>query len=141
MIIGDDVPVYTIGITAGLLGVHPETLRIWERQSLIRPARRGGQRLYSANDVKRLRFVKHLTDDKGLNLAGVRQVVEMYPCWWLDNCPGGMSPELKARTKACWKEHDTYCHVVVDKADLCGGCRIYQNRERCGSCARSNRDS
>lgn len=142
MIVNDDVPVYTIGVIADLLRVHPETLRIWERQRLVKPARRKGQRLYSANDVRRLKFIRYLTDHKGLNLAGVKQVVEMYPCWWLDNCRGGTPTEPGTRTtKACWREEGTYCHAVLDKADLCAGCRIYENRARCESCTRLQKDS
>ena len=141
MIVNDNVPVYTIGVIADLLRVHPETLRIWERQELVKPARRKGQRLYSANDVRRLKFIRCLTDHKGLNLAGVKQVVEMYPCWWLDNCPGGTSAKSEMRAKACWREEGTYCHVVLDKADLCSGCPIYQNRARCESCTKFKKDS
>jgi hypothetical protein len=107
----------------------------------VNPVRRKGHRLYSANDVRRLKFIRCLTERKGLNLAGVRQVVDMYPCWWLDNCPGGTRKEPGARTKACWREEGTHCHMVLDKADLCSGCRIYENRARCESCVRRQKDS
>lgn len=141
MILSDDMPAYTIGVIADLLRVHPETLRIWERHKLVRPVRRKGHRLYSANDLRRLRFIRYLTEQKGLNLAGVRALVDMYPCWWLDNCPGGTLAQPNVRTRVCWKEEGTYCQMVLDKADLCSGCRVYENQARCASCSRLEKDS
>lgn len=63
-------PLYTIGIVADLMDVHPETLRVWEHHGLLKPPRRNTQRLYTDGDLKRLGFIKGLLD-KGLNLAGV----------------------------------------------------------------------
>ena len=63
-------PLYTISVIAELMGVHPETLRVWERHGLLKIPRRNAQRLYTDNDLKRLSFIQDLLD-KGLNLAGV----------------------------------------------------------------------
>jgi MerR family transcriptional regulator/heat shock protein HspR len=69
--------VYVISVAAELAGVHPQTLRIYERKGLLDPARTaGGNRRYSDSDLDRLRRIAELTDD-GLNLAGVRRVLEL----------------------------------------------------------------
>jgi MerR family transcriptional regulator, heat shock protein HspR len=73
-----DVPLYVISVAAELAGLHPQTLRAYEREGLLRPARtQGGTRRYSPRDVERLRFIRTLTQDEGLNLAGVRVVLEL----------------------------------------------------------------
>jgi MerR family transcriptional regulator/heat shock protein HspR len=69
--------VYVISVAAELAGVHPQTLRIYERKGLLEPARTaGGNRRYSEADLDRLRRIAELTEE-GLNLAGVRRVLEM----------------------------------------------------------------
>ena len=74
----DDRPRYMISVAADLVGMHPQTLRIYESKGLIRPKRtRGNTRLYSEADVERLRAIQQLTSELGLNLAGVEQVLHM----------------------------------------------------------------
>ena len=72
-----DRGVYVISVSAELAGVHPQTLRIYERRGLLDPARsRGGSRRYSDDDIERLRRIHDLTSE-GLNLEGVRRVMEL----------------------------------------------------------------
>ena len=74
----DDRPRYTISVAAELVGMHPQTLRIYETKGLIRPGRTpGGTRLYSERDLGRLREIQQLTTEFGLNLAGVQRVLAM----------------------------------------------------------------
>jgi MerR family transcriptional regulator/heat shock protein HspR len=74
----DDRAVYVISVAAELAGVHPQTLRIYERKGLVQPKRTpGNSRRYSARDVARLRMIQHLTQEQGMNLAGVRMMLEM----------------------------------------------------------------
>lgn len=69
--------VYVISVAAELAGVHPQTLRIYERKGLVDPARTaGGSRRYSDADIKMLRRIQDLTEE-GLNLAGVRRVLQL----------------------------------------------------------------
>lgn len=69
--------VFVISVAAELAGVHPQTLRIYERKGLVDPARTGGgSRRYSEDDIDRLRRIQDLTND-GLNLAGVKRVMEL----------------------------------------------------------------
>ena len=61
-----------------MLDMHPQTLRKYERLGLVRPARTvGSMRLYSRDEIERLRFIKRLVDDMGVNLAGVQQLLEI----------------------------------------------------------------
>src|SRR6266540_365360 len=70
--------VYIISVAAELAGVHPQTLRIYERKGLLRPARTpGNTRRYSQRDIARLQMIQKLTQEQGLNLAGVKMIVEM----------------------------------------------------------------
>jgi MerR family transcriptional regulator/heat shock protein HspR len=69
--------VYIISVAAGLVGVHPQTLRIYERRGLLNPYRTpGGTRRYSAADLERLGLIQELTAD-GINLEGVKRILEM----------------------------------------------------------------
>ena len=68
---------FIISVAAELAGVHPQTLRIYERKGLVDPARTvGGSRRYSEEDIERLRRIQDLTNE-GLNLAGVKRVIEL----------------------------------------------------------------
>src|SRR5213078_2021131 len=74
----DDRPRYMISIAADLVGMHPQTLRIYEDKGLIRPKRTAGNtRLYSEADLDRLRLIQRLTNELGLNLAGVEHVLRL----------------------------------------------------------------
>ena len=74
----DDRPRYMISIAAELVGMHPQTLRIYEQKGLVRPRRTpGNTRLYSERDVERLRLIQRLTTELGLNLAGVELVLRL----------------------------------------------------------------
>lgn len=75
---GSDRAVYMISVAAELAGVHPQTLRIYERKGLVRPKRtQGNTRRYSDADVELLRWIQALTQDEGINLAGVKHIMEM----------------------------------------------------------------
>jgi MerR family transcriptional regulator/heat shock protein HspR len=71
-------PRYMISVAAELVGMHPQTLRIYEQKGLVNPQRTAGNtRLYSDADVERLQLIQRLTTDIGLNLAGVERVLHM----------------------------------------------------------------
>jgi MerR family transcriptional regulator, heat shock protein HspR len=74
----DDRPRYMISVAAELVGMHPQTLRIYEAKGLVRPKRTpGNTRLYSEADLERLRLIQRLTTGLGLNLAGVETVLRL----------------------------------------------------------------
>ena len=71
--------IYVISVAARILRMHPQTLRKYERVGLVRPSRTGGMlRLYSEEDILRLRLIKHLVVELGLNLAGVQLVLDLF---------------------------------------------------------------
>ncbi len=73
-----DEAVYVISVAAELSDMHPQTLRTYEREGLVEPSRTSGNtRRYSQRDIDRLRFIRHLTQEEGLNLAGVRVVLDL----------------------------------------------------------------
>jgi MerR family transcriptional regulator/heat shock protein HspR len=75
---GSERPIYMISVAAELVGMHPQTLRMYEAKGLVRPQRTpGGTRLYSEADIERLRIVQRLTNEVRLNLAGVELVLRM----------------------------------------------------------------
>jgi len=74
----DERPRYMISVAAELVGMHPQTLRIYEAKGLVRPKRTpGNTRLYSEADLERLRLIQRLTGQLGLNLAGVETVLRL----------------------------------------------------------------
>jgi len=74
----DSEPCYVISVAARMIGVHAQTLRYYERAGMIEPSRSAGnRRLYSTEDIDRLRRIKTLIDDLGVNLAGVEVILRM----------------------------------------------------------------
>src|SRR5215208_6459559 len=73
-----DGPVFVISVAAQLAGMHPQTLRQYDRLGLVTPTRTTGRgRRYSAYDVAKLRYVQHLSQNEGVNLAGVRRILQL----------------------------------------------------------------
>jgi len=69
-------PVFTIGIVADIVGVSVQTLRLWENKGLIKPSRKGKDRYYSQDDLKKLKYIKYLLSEKKLNTYGARELLE-----------------------------------------------------------------
>ena len=73
-----DEPVYLISVAARMCGLHPQTIRLYERLGLIKPHRVGrSKRLYSEADIERLRRIQHFTQELGVNLAGVDIILRL----------------------------------------------------------------
>ncbi|EIU4171987.1 heat shock transcriptional regulator HspR [Campylobacter jejuni] len=73
-----DEPVYLISVVAKVLSIHPQTLRQYEREGLIKPSRTDGKiRLYSQRDIDRIKLILRLTRDMGINLAGVDVILKL----------------------------------------------------------------
>lgn len=74
----DETPVYVISVAAQLSGLHPQTLRQYDRLGLVCPDRTPGRgRRYSARDIRMLREVQRLSQDHGINLAGIKRIIEL----------------------------------------------------------------
>ena len=76
--VSEDAPVFVISVAASLAGMHAQTLRQYDRLGLVTPGRTvGGGRRYSARDVALLREVQRLSQDEGVNLAGIKRIIEL----------------------------------------------------------------
>jgi MerR family transcriptional regulator/heat shock protein HspR len=77
-VIDDDTPVFVISVAAELSGMHPQTLRQYDRIGLVSPGRAGGGgRRYSSRDVELLREVQRLSQEDGVNLAGIKRIIDL----------------------------------------------------------------
>lgn len=77
-VVDRDAAVFTIGVAASLAGMHPQTLRAYDRMGLVSPRRsRGRGRRYSPRDVAKLRLVQHLSQEEGINLTGIQRILEL----------------------------------------------------------------
>lgn len=77
-VVDKDAPIFVISVAAQLAGMHPQTLRTYDRVGLVSPRRTTGRgRRYSPRDVARLRLVQRLSQDEGINLQGIRRILEL----------------------------------------------------------------
>ncbi len=106
-------PLYLISVVSEMLHVHPQTLRLYEREGLITPRRTKKQRLYSEQDVDRLNFILQLTRDMGVNKAGVDIILRMRHRMELmqremeemmNNLEGELRRDFRERLKRALKE-------------------------------------
>lgn len=78
MVLRDDEPCFTIGVVHQMIGLHPQTLRHYERLGLVRPHRKDSNiRMYSAKDLERIALIKRWMEEFGVNLAGVEVMLKM----------------------------------------------------------------
>jgi len=117
-------PVFAIGVAADLVGVSVHTLRMYETEGLIIPQRtQSKRRLYSQTDIERLQCIRVMIEDRGFNLAGIKGMMSMAPCWEIkgsdidrvscDAYKSSMEPcwVVKSKTSACQEEACFECPV------------------------------
>ncbi|MCK4234288.1 MerR family transcriptional regulator [candidate division WOR-3 bacterium] len=76
--INEETPLFTISIVSQILGIHSQTLRIYDREGLVCPIRTpSNRRLYSERDIKRLKYVCYLVHERGVNISGAKIILEM----------------------------------------------------------------
>ncbi|MFC1925372.1 MerR family transcriptional regulator [Chloroflexota bacterium] len=123
-------PLYSIGVVSELLGVHPETIRLWEKAGIAQPPqRRSGKRFYSEKDYKRLQFV-HTLAQEGLTVRAMLYYLRLYPCWKTMECASCLhSSARNASTKPCWQESGTYCQVANNE-NPCTSCKSSMGEEK-----------
>ena len=101
-------PRYMISVAAELVGMHPQTLRIYETKGLVRPSRTpGNTRLYSEADLERLRLIQRLTTELGLNLAGVEHVLRLE-----DELRRLQAQHRAAGARACGRRSELHAQAV-----------------------------
>jgi MerR family transcriptional regulator, heat shock protein HspR len=81
-----ETPVYSIGVAAQLLNVHPRTLRIYENEGLVKPSRKGRRRYFSQNDITWINCVRSMIHEEGISIPGIRKLLRFAPCWEITDC-------------------------------------------------------
>lgn len=125
-------PVYTISVAADLVGVSVHTLRMYETEGLLLPERTASkQRLYSQMDIERLRCIRLAIEERGLNLAGIKAILSMIPCWELKGCSPEDQQACDAFTEIkepCWavKRMGPFCRELD-----CRNCEVYRRASTC----------
>jgi len=79
--------IFTIGVAAQMLDVHPRTLRIYEEDELIRPMRKGKWRYFTMNDVKWVECLRSMIHEHGISIAAIKKLLQYTPCWNIADCP------------------------------------------------------
>lgn len=79
--------IFTIGVAAQMLDVHPRTLRIYEQERLITPMRKGKWRYYTMNDVKWIECLRAMIHVHGISIAAIKKLLQYTPCWNISDCP------------------------------------------------------
>ena len=79
--------IFTIGIAAQMLDVHPRTLRIYEEEGLIKPMRKGKWRYYTMNDIRWIECLREMIHEHGISIAAVKKLLHYTPCWNITDCP------------------------------------------------------
>ncbi len=82
-----ETPVYSIGVAAQLLNVHPRTLRIYEDEGLVKPARNGNRRIFSQNNIIWIGCIRKMIHDEGISIPGIKKLLRYAPCWEITDCP------------------------------------------------------
>lgn len=125
-------PVFTIGTVAGMLNVAVQTVRLYEREGLILPAKtKSGHRMFSLHDVDRLKCIRRLLTKDGLNIAGIKKLMSLLPCW---EFKGGLDEECKQ----CPAYYETIgpCWSIKNVGQKCVGqdcrtCKVYRTVVSC----------
>jgi MerR family transcriptional regulator/heat shock protein HspR len=125
MAVSDKDPIYPISVAAKLLDVHPRTLRIYEEEDLLKPARQGQKRYFSNNDIEWVRCLRHLIHAEGISIPGIKKLLKLSPCWEIKNCPPEVHTNcdaFKDHSLPCWERANTACARNMDQ---CSSCEIF----------------
>lgn len=127
-------PIYTISNAARILGISVHTLRMYEREGLLLPFRKdSNQRLYSEQDLERVRCIQKTINEDKINIEGMRRVLALLPCWAIVKC------SVKDRENCeFYSTHTQPCWMVNHKNNTCQDrdcrdCEVYQSFGSCGS--------
>ena len=123
-------PVYTLSVTADLSGVPSHSIRQYIDKGLLIPFKKESSRnLFSQVDILRLKYIHKLLEKDGLNIAGIRTLLALIPCWAIRQCSGNERKKCQAyisETYPCWEasEKGTLC-----KNTNCRECEVYRSVE------------
>lgn len=125
-----EMPLYPIGIVAELIGTTDQTLRLYEKHGLLKPARRNKNRFYSENDIKWLRCLRELIHTKKISIEGIKKLLEYAPCWEITVCSEERKNKCSAyidKTKPCWELNRMICNKESGK--ICEDCVVYISKK------------
>jgi len=124
-------PVYTIGVASDKLGIPVYSLRQYEQEGLIIPHKTPtGRRLYSDLELEKIKCIKKMVREEGLNFEGIRRLMGLAPCWLLRKCSKkdrGSCPAFNNITRPCWATEEK-CHNPFPS---CRDCPVYQQIVHC----------
>jgi MerR family transcriptional regulator/heat shock protein HspR len=113
-------------VVAELVGTTDQTLRLYEKHGLIKPARRNKNRYYSENDIKWLLCIRELIHKKKISIEGIKRLLQYAPCWEITECSEERRSSCSAyidRSKPCWELNRMICHKASGR--LCEDCVVY----------------
>jgi len=121
-------PVYTLSVASQLSGTPAHSIRQYIDMGLLIPFKLESKRhLFSRNDIDRLRLIRKLIRDKGLNFSGVRALMAMTPCWAMRECSGEDRSSCGAYSdnfQPCWESSEKGRHC---KNENCRDCEVYHS--------------
>jgi len=124
-------PVYTIGVAAAKLGVSVHTLRLYETEGLIITHKTPtGRRLYSDLELEKVKCIKKMIQEEGLNFEGIRRLLAFVPCFKLRKCSskhGTLCRAYNISTKPCWATAEK----CMDPYPTCRDCPVYRKIVSC----------
>jgi MerR family transcriptional regulator/heat shock protein HspR len=129
-----NMPLYPIGVVAELIGTTDQTLRLYEKHGLIKPARRNKNRYYSENDIKWLRCLRDLIHVKKISIEGIKKLLEYAPCWEITDCAQERRERCSAyidKSKPCWELNRQICNRESGK--ICEDCIVYISKMKTDS--------
>jgi len=124
-------PVYTIGVASDKLGISPHSLRQYEQEGLILAHKTPtGRRRYSDLEIEKIRCIKRMVQEEGLNFEGIRRLLALAPCWKLRECRDNQREScaaFKNIKRPCWATEEK-CHNPLPS---CRDCPVYQRIVHC----------
>lgn len=127
-------PLYSIGVIAKKFNLSVHTLRLYESEGLILPFKtETKRRLYSQSDINRIACIRDMIENRGLNIAGIKSLLAMIPCWQLKPCSEKDRENCDAYTST-----DLPCWIVKDKGEKCQlvecrECNVYKSLSMCNN--------
>jgi MerR family transcriptional regulator/heat shock protein HspR len=132
--IDGDMPLYAIGVVAELLQISVQTLRLYESEGLVIPFKKDSHhRLYSQNDIVRLRCIRDAITNKKFSISAIKTIYSLIPCWSIKNCSEEQRQKCPAYNSVmapCWtiNHSDNVC-----ESDDCRTCQVYTEHSNCES--------
>lgn len=124
-----DMPLYSIGVVAELLGITDQTIRLYEKHGLIKPSRRNRNRFFSENDLKWLRCLRDIIHKKKISIEGIKKLLDYAPCWELTGCHEQERKNCSAyidKTKPCWELNKNICRI--EASNSCEKCTVFLSK-------------